>query len=525
MWRFSFSIALGLLIGCLAACGRAPPPAAAAAPSAPVPGEHLARIVKQYWDDYLRLNPNYVAASGEARLGSAQEVADSPQYLADSLALERRYLAELTAVARGRLDADSRLTYDIFKAERESAVEGFTYPEELMPVNPFEGIAANEEGAARVDEFVRWIDQAIANMRDGLRRGYTMPRVLVEETMAQLAKPDRAAASDRIQPAYRHLHDFLQNEYLPRARSSVALTYLPLGDHWYAYLVRREGGSTLTPASIHALGLSEVARIRSILQPLIAQARTNGEAQRYLTPEEILTAYRELHSKVSASATALFSTAPKGDFEMTTDISVYSAAVEATFLRDTLPGRRYQWMVQQDNVTLPTFRRLGRVRAFDEGWSLYATSLGEELGLYKEASSKISALSAELDCAIGLVVDTGLHAERWTRQQALDYVLAQMPAGGEHGNADHSNADPSKAERAIAEHKVDESIAFPGRALACKLGELKIQALRHRAEAAQGAHFDIRAFHGQILGGGAMPLEILGAKIETWINSTNGASQ
>jgi uncharacterized protein (DUF885 family) len=490
-------------------------------------------MVKQYWDDYLRLNPNYVAASGDRHLGSVQNVADSPQYLADSLALERRYSAELATVERGRLDADSRLTYDIFKAERELAVEGFTYPEELLPVNPFEGIPqlfaraglspANDEGAARVDELVRWTDQAIVNMREGLRRGYTMPRVLTEEAAAQLAKlgdalPDRVAAAavrEKVLPAYRRLHDFLQNEYLPRARSSVALAYLPLGDHWYGYLVRREAGSNLTPAAIHALGLGEVARIHAILQPLIPQAGIHGDAaQRYLTPEELLSAYVQLNSKLSAAALALFSTAPKSDFEMTTDIAVPPAAVEAMFLRDTLPGRHYQWMIQQDNVGLPRFRRFGRIRAFDEGWSLYAASLGEELGLYKEVGNKISWLSAELNCAVGLVVDTGLHAERWTRQQALDYALAQIPAGPQAAND----------ERLGAERLVDESIAFPGRALACKVGELKIQALRHRAEAALGPRFDIRAFHTQILGGGAMPLDILDAKIEAWIKSTNATA-
>jgi len=521
MVRISISIALGLLLGGLSACGRAPQPVVSPSSSAPsAPGEQLARIVKQYWDDYLRLNPNYVAASGERHLGSAQNVADSPQYLADSRWLERRYLAELATVP-GPLDADSRLTYDIFKAERELTVEGFTYPEELLPVNPFEGIP---QQFVQVDEFVRWTDQAIVNMREGLRRGYTMPRVLAEEAAAQLAKlgeasPDRAAAAavrDKILPAYRRLHDFLQNEYLPRARSSVALAYLPLGDHWYGYLVRREGGSTLTPAAIHALGLTEVARIHAILQPLIAQSGTHGnEAQRYLTSEELLSAYVQLNSKLSASALALFSTAPKSDFEMTTDISVPPAAVEAMFLRDTLPGRRYQWMIQQDTMTLPRFRRFGRIRAFDEGWSLYAASLGEELGLYQEVGAKISWLSMELNCAIGLVVDTGLHAERWTRQQAIDYALAQIPTG----------IQTASAERAFAERLVDESIVFPGRALACKVGELKIQALRHRAEAALGARFDIRAFHAQILGGGAMPLDILDAKIEAWIKSTHGVAQ
>jgi uncharacterized protein (DUF885 family) len=236
----------------------------------------------------------------------------SPQFLADSLAVERRFLAEVLAVPRARLDAEARLTYDIFKRQRELDVEGFTYPTELLPVNPFDGMplqfarAAAEMGQhplkaakdyenwrLRIDDYIRWSRQAIANMREGMRRGYTSPRVLMarmlpllqsfgEDTPANvfyaplrtmpttIQEPERtrldrsltSAVKDKLLPAYRELHDFIQREYLPRARSSVALSALPLGPSWYAYRVKRATTTQLTPNEIHSIGRAEVELLR-----------------------------------------------------------------------------------------------------------------------------------------------------------------------------------------------------------------------------------------------------------------------
>jgi hypothetical protein len=312
MGRFSRVITLGLAFWGLTACGGRPAPAPSQAANAVVPHERLGRIVDRYWDENV-LPGNSL----------------SPQYLADSLALQRRFLAEILAVPRAGLDEDSRLTYDIFKRQRELDIDGFTYPSELLPVNPFDAMplqfARAAAGAGQrpfstardyeswltgVDEYVQWTGRAIVNMRDGMRRGYTLPRVLVERTLPLLqgfgedtsanvfyiplqmmpqtidpAERTRLTASltraikDKLLPAYRVLHDFLQSEYLPRARLSVGLSALPLGPSWYAALVKRAAGDERTPDQIHAVGTAEVERLQARMRALPAGPSPPGKAE------------------------------------------------------------------------------------------------------------------------------------------------------------------------------------------------------------------------------------------------------
>src|ERR1700760_2656105 len=267
-WMFPCGLALAALIG----CGGPPAPSPAAPGRAAAGAEQVNRIVERYWDDRL-----------------PAEDAISPQVLADSLSIERRYLAEILAVSRDALDAKTKLTFDIFKRRREIAIEGFTFPSELLPIDPIDGMphdlaayaaelaarpstkaADYENWLKRIDAYVRWTQQAAINMRDGVRRGYTSPRALIERILpllerlgaddpgnvfygpirslpdgiqaadrAKLTRDMTGAVSQRLLPANRSLHDFLQKEYLPRARAGLALSDLPLGNQWYAYRVRR----------------------------------------------------------------------------------------------------------------------------------------------------------------------------------------------------------------------------------------------------------------------------------------------
>ncbi|MEP6547272.1 MAG: DUF885 domain-containing protein, partial [Gammaproteobacteria bacterium] len=427
MTRFSHAAALGPAFLWLAGCGSppAPPPARLPAPppaqatSLSAPPERLGRIVDRYWDERVPLG-----------------TALAPQSLADSLALERHSLAEILAIPRDSLDAESRLTYDIFRRQREQDIEGFTYPAELLPINPFGSPpfelarAAADMGQVplnnaeecgnwllRIDGTVRWIRQAIANMREGMRRGYTSPRVLMERaapllqglgedtsanvfylplrTMPEAIKdPHRTrlgatlntAVKDQLLPAIRELHDFIQREYLPMARSSVALSALPLGTPWYESRVRRATDTRLTPNEIHSMGLAEVERIRVRLQSIPAMPPTGD-------PADLLTAYRDLKVLTVTAMPALFSALPKADFEIREAnplggagaaleyrraaadgatpailyVSTVSAARSATveiaeFLQETLPGRHLQSALQQERVDLPKFRRWGDLR-------------------------------------------------------------------------------------------------------------------------------------------------------------------
>jgi uncharacterized protein (DUF885 family) len=563
----------------------------------------LSRIVERYWDER--------AVPGNAL---------SPQFLADSLAVERRFLAEVLAVPRAGLDTEAGLTYDIFKRRRELDIEGFTYPNELLPVNPVDSMpeqfarAAAELGQhpledaedyenwlLRIDGYVRWTKQAIANMREGMHRGYTSPRVLMERTLPVLQglgedtsanvfylalrtmpdtikEPERTrlasslngAIKDKLLPAYREMHDFIQSEYLPRARTSVSLSVLPLGPSWYAYRLKRATDTQLTASEIHKIGLTEVERIRARLLALSADQNpgagpsprvgaspsTGANPNPGASPSsgtgasagagasagtgasvgagELLSGYQELKTQTLAAAPSFFSAVPRADFEIRalapvnrgapllsyqraapdgrTPAVLYvniapsttgPASVQtASFLREAIPGRHFQSALQQERKDLPRFRRFGTDPAFVEGWALYAASLGEEMGLYRDGAAKRGELLDQLKCAAALVVDTGLHAMDWTRARAVDYLHEQLAV------------DPADADLMI-----DRFVALPGDALACKMGELKFQALRSRAQQVLGSRFDVREFNSKILEDGAMPLDILEARMKLWLDA------
>jgi uncharacterized protein (DUF885 family) len=563
MARFSHVVALGLAFSGLAACGAGPTPTPPPTVDTMAPHDRLILIVDRYWDER-----------------PAPDSPLSPQFMADSLSVERRFLAELLAVPRARLDADSKLTYDIFKRQRESNIDGFTYPTELLPVNPFDAMplqfaqsAVNlgqrtlltakdyENWLLGIDNYARWTRQAIMNMREGMRRGYTSPRVLMERMLPLLqglgedtstnvfylpvrTMPETIGAAERTRltssltraikdqllPAYRELHDFIQSEYLPRTRVGVSLSALPLGPSWYATLVKRATSDQLTPNQIHDIGTAEVERILARMQSLAAGTPPPGKA-------DAVAAFQELKDSTVAAMPMLFSAAAPADFEIRafgplgnpidpsallayqpaapdgrTPAVLYvntapqgpraAGAELASFLQEALPGRHYQSSLQQARTDLPKFRRFGNEPAFVAGWALYAATLGEELGLYRDDDAKKGALLGQLICAVALVVDTGIHAQGWTRAQAVDYLRARLAA-------DDADADMM----------TDRYVALPGEALACAMGEFKIRALRAQAQQALGARFDVHEFHSEILKDGAMPLDILEAKMKLWMEA------
>jgi uncharacterized protein (DUF885 family) len=364
-----------------------------------------------------------------------------------------------------------------------------------------------------------------------------MPQTLEEPERARLMSSLDAAIRDKLLPAYRELHDFIQGEYLPRARTSVALSALPLGPSWYAYRIERATSSRLTANEIHALGVAEVERIRARLPSLPADAGAATGAANAVTdagPDRLLSAYQELKTQTLAAVPTLFSVVPKQDFEIRAAVLVglpsprltYQASAPdgrtgailyvdgtsgagrpapsdiAGFLREAIPGRHFQAAIQRERSDLPKFRRFGSDPAFVDGWALYAASLGEELGLYRDEEAKRAAVLGQLECAAAVVADTGLHAMDWTRARAVEYLRQQL-----------------ELDAADAELRVDRYVALPGDALACTLGELRIQALRSRAQQVLGARFDIREFHAEILKDGAMPLDILEAKMKLWLDA------
>ncbi len=581
----------------LAGCGRAPAPPAGGTPAAAASRSNVNRIVDNYWDAYLELNPMRATETGDHRFDDRIGNVLAIEHLADSLALEHRALADLSAVPVGSLDVEARLTYDLFKHDRELAIEGFTYPFELMPVNPFDSLPQRfalwgsgggaqpfasardyERWLSRIDDFRRWTVQAIANMRDGLRRGYTLPRNVVERTLPQLKllgedtpsnvfylplhampsaipEPARAELARRfadavkatLLPSYRELHAFLQTEYLPRARAGISLAELPLGDAWYAYLVRRSTTFATTPAEVHTQGLAQVDVLHARIESLLAEAAFAGNLPGFLASlrdsghaafaggEDLLAAYRDLQAHANDAARALFVLPDDPAYEVRAVPHGCEAALPAVFYQaaapngaqpaifyvDTadpaatppyalqaqslnvgVPGHHLQQTIQRTREASPRFRRFAVYPGFTEGWGAYAATLGPELGLATDPAARLGTLMAEMHDAVGLVIDTGLHAKGWTRKQALEYAQAHLPV-----DADQASV------------MVDRIAALPGAALAAGVGSLKIQSMRLRAQQQQGAGFDLRAFHTAVLAAGAMPLDMLESRLTSWMQT------
>ena len=370
-----------------------------------------------------------------------------------------------------------------------------------------------------------------------------MPATMDPALREELAAAGMEALKSRTIPALQILEDFVRTEYLPAARDSIGAAGLPGGAEYYAHLVASHAGNGITPAAVHALGLKEVARIRAEMTQAVARTGFKGSFTQfaafantdkrlfYTTPEALLERYRRIVARSSASLPKLFSVDPglellvkpapalgaqgrdaawydAGGADRPAALVVNTARlatrpmweVETLALHEGLPGHHLQVLRARAAAGLPPFRRHAWYVAYGEGWALYAESLGPELGMFRNAFSSFGYLNAELFRATRLVVDTGIHALGWNRQQALDYMTA---------NTANSLADN--------ELEVDRYIAWPGQALGYKLGALKIRALRDKAQAALGPQFDIRAFHAAVLDQGPLPLPLLEQQIDLWI--------
>lgn len=445
--------------------------------------------------------------------------------------------------------------------------------------HPFKTVKDYDDFLSRADQFATNIDQIITNMKQGMREGIVQPRILMAKLAPQLksqfvddpkessfytpvrqmpaeigeAEQARLAAayedkiSNTIIPAYERLHNFVIDDYMSAARESVGLSALPGGEEWYAYLVRVRTTTDMTPEQIHQVGLDEVARIHTEMRGVMEEVGFEGGLQDFFDfvntdeqfffdeAEELIQGYRDMSDHISELSKSLFEIFPETAFEVrrvepfreksaaggsyragTADgarpgvfyANAYDIkargkwAMESLFLHEAIPGHHFQSMIQRENEDLPDFRRYGGFTAFSEGWGLYAESLGKEIGVYTDPYQYFGGLNAELWRSIRLVVDTGIHAKGWTRQQVLDYMYA--------------NSAVVEA-RAVAE--AERFMAIPGQALAYKVGQLKIREIRENAEARLGDDFDIKDFHTQVLRDGAMPLSMLAAKIDRWVEA------
>ncbi|GAB4200006.1 MAG: DUF885 domain-containing protein [Wenzhouxiangellaceae bacterium] len=371
------------------------------------------------------------------------------------------------------------------------------------------------------------------------------PEDITADQRQRLTQAFRQQLDEQLLPAYRRLHDYLATEYLPRSRDTIGYGALPAGADWYQQRIASQTTTQLSAMEIHQYGQREVQRILDEMQQVKTQVGFGGDLQAffeylrtddqfyYSDAEALLQGYRDLQQRIDERLPRLFDLIPDGNYVVAAVDPLQAPSASAAFyltgsgdgsrpstfyinthdlraqpkyrmetlsLHEASPGHHFQISLQLDIDDLPAFRRYGRFTAFMEGWALYAESLGPELGLFEDPYAYFGRLSDEQLRAMRLVVDTGIHALGWSRQQAIQYML------------DHS---PMAESSVIAQ--VDRYIALPGQALAYKLGERVIRGLRSEAEQALGEAFDIRAFHRFILRGGAMPMELLQQRVRAWI--------
>ncbi len=374
-----------------------------------------------------------------------------------------------------------------------------------------------------------------------------MPEEFSDEDRERLTAAYKDAIENKFIPAFERLNNFIGDEYIAASRDTVGLGDQPNGENWYAYMVKIRTTTEMMPDEIHQIGLDEVARIHGEMRGVMDEVGFEGDLKDFFDfvntddqffydePDDLIQGYRDMSDNIENLAKSIFDVAPKTDFEVrrvepfreasasggsymagTPDGSrpgVFYAnaynikarpkwAMESLYLHEAIPGHHFQISLQRENEDLPRARRFGGFTAYSEGWGLYAETLGKELGVYTDPYQYFGALNAELWRALRLVVDTGLHAKGWSRQDVLDYMY------------ENSAVAPA---RAISE--AERFMAIPGQALAYKIGQLKIREIRDNAEERLGDKFDVMAFHREILKDGAMPLSMLESKLDRWIDS------
>lgn len=371
------------------------------------------------------------------------------------------------------------------------------------------------------------------------------PAEIPADERTRLTGRARAIFSAKVAPALQRYHDYVTNTYIPACRESIAATALPNGAGAYGFHVRWQTTTDLTPAQIHEIGLSEVKRIRAEMDKVIASVNFKGSFHEfteflrndprfyYEKPDDLVNGYRIIAKRIDPELAHLFGKMPRltygvtpiPDFKAPSQTTAYYQPgapsvgrpgyyfvntynlqarpkweMEALSLHESVPGHHLQISLGQELEDEPEFRRHVGYSAFVEGWALYGESLGEELGLYKDPYSKFGQLSYEMWRAVRLVVDTGMHSQGWSREQAVQFF----------------KDNTGKTDQDITV-EVDRYIVWPGQALAYKLGQLKIRELRTLAEKKQGEKFNVRAFHDAVLENGAVPLSVLNSHMEAWM--------
>ncbi|MCW3108599.1 MAG: hypothetical protein JWQ09_3105 [Segetibacter sp.] len=544
-------------------------------------------MLNSYYEEFLKLNPTVASNRGDYRYNDQLENPISQPYRDQSKSLYSRYLDSLKSYSYQQLSSRDQLSYQIFQYDLQKNVTALKYKSYLAPVtqmfdfriffglmgagsgiHPFKTVKDYDDFLRRINAFVSLTDTAISNMRQGIAFARVQPHILMEKVVPQLkamvvdtisksifykpiinmpatfSQQDKQrlteaytiAIKEQIIPAYSRLLSFIQNEYLPKSRETIALAAVPNGEEEYDFLVKSWTTTNMTPNQVFELGQKEVERIRKEIENIKQQVGFKGDLKafyKYLiadgkfTPfkedQEVVDAFHKIYDSIKPHLSEQFNVVPKTAFEIR-PIEKYRAATTAAnymtgtpdgsrpgvfyfpvvdakkynywtmeylFLHEAIPGHHFQLSLQTENADIPGIQKIGQYAAYVEGWGLYAESLGKDVGLYKDPYMQIGQLKGEMHRAIRLVVDAGMHSKGWTRQQAIQYSL---------------DNEPISEQEAVSE--IERYISMPGQALSYKIGELKIKEMRNKAEKVLGKNFDVRAFHYEVLKDGAMPLQI-----------------
>jgi uncharacterized protein (DUF885 family) len=528
-----------------------------------------------------------------ARLGAVGEEDQARRY-----AYWKGIRDELDALSCERMNRSTCIDYRIYRRQIDNFVADYETRAYLLPFNSdwgfymawarlpvdarFDDLGDYRNYLSRLNEIPRVLDEYIALMRDGLERGITQPRVILEGRDApiiaqivesptespffepfkrlpeSLAGGERAALLDRAQsvisrsviPSYQRLLDFFHQEYVPGARDTLGASEFPGGERFYRAQVRRYATVDWTPRRIHEIGRQEVARIRAEMDAIIAEVGFEGSFEAFIeflrtdqrfyakSPRELLAVASYYAKKIDGrlpSVIGHFPRQPYGVAAVPEDIApFYTAgryvgapldahrggyywvnthalesrplyAIPALTLHEAAPGHHTQGALAKEQGARPPFRRHDYISAYGEGWALYAEKLGVEMEIYETPYEHFGRLTYEMWRACRLVIDTGIHAMGWTREQAIEYLAGNTALSLHEVNTE-----------------VDRYISWPAQALSYKLGEYTIVQLRREAEESLGDDFDLRAFHDFILSLGSVPLDVLSDEVRRWVGSYGG---
>ena len=545
------------------------------------------------WEQNLEDSPIFASLLGNKKFNQDITSNSIKTFEGNKLKLKKA-LNSLNSFNYNQLNSANKLNYQLKEISLSNAIEASYYPSYYLSLNQRGGVQSYyetgdrlvysskqdyEDWLIRLSKYVDNIINTKNNLEKGIQNGYTQPRLVTSQVIAQIdnilnsniednpylkifinaddsffakgEKEDliiRATELIRVDiiPSYVELNNFLKNIYLPNSRESIGLSDIPDGAAWYEYAARYHTTTNLTPDEIHNIGLKEVKRIRNEMEQIINNLQWDGDFKSFLNylrtsprfyydnPDDLLNAYLIMAKSIDPLLPKIFKVFPRAPYGVipipaesapfTTTAYYNSPAkgrpgyfyanlykpesrpkyeIPVLTVHEAVPGHHFQISIAQELENVPTFRKYQSFTAFVEGWGLYSEELGEFMNLYDDPYDKFGQLTYDMWRAIRLVVDTGMHYKDWSRQDAIDLFIE---------NTAKSRLD--------IENEVDRYIAWPGQALAYKIGQLKILELRNKAELELGDKYDIKDFHHEVLKRGSLPLDILEEYINEWIKES-----